>query len=95
MSKLYVFCFIACYTVSVVHAGSIAAKASCEEPQSKSMNWLADFANKFKKINICDFKSDSSAIMDSEGRWIVSYRANIELKSEAEAGKLNSNFNNS
>lgn len=92
MAKFYGFNFIACYTVcvlSLVHAGSIAPKASCQEPQSKSMNWLADFANKYEKINICDFKCDSKAVMDSEGRWIVSYRANTVLKNDAEAGKLN------
>lgn len=71
---------------SVARAGSIAN--SCQEPRSRRMNWLADFANKYKKINICDFKCDSKAVMDSDGRWIVSYRANTMLKNEAEAGEL-------
>ncbi len=92
MSNLYVICFIVCYTVCVlpiVRSGSLATKASCLEPQSKTMNWLADFANKYKQINMCDFKTDSKAIMDSEGRWIVSYRANTVLKNDLEAGTLN------
>lgn len=98
MSKLFVSYLIACSTVCVLSvvpakAGSISTKASCQEPQSKSMNWLADFANKYKKINICNYACDSKAIMDSEGRWIVSYRANTILKSDLEAGKFNFSFN--
>ncbi|KAG4069656.1 hypothetical protein HA402_014679 [Bradysia odoriphaga] len=90
MSKLIALYLVVCYTVCIISLVSANAVTgpNCVEPKSPRMNWLGDFANKFKHIYMCNHKTDSRAIKDDEGRWYASYRANTNLSSEKEAEQL-------
>ncbi|XP_037050388.1 uncharacterized protein LOC119084489 [Bradysia coprophila] len=90
MSKLIALYLLVCCWVcitSLVSANAVSGP-NCAEPQSPMMNWLGDFANKYKQIYMCNHKTDSRAIKDDEGRWYASYRANTNLSSEKEADQL-------